>query len=420
MTPLLLIFICLSLGLAGTTVYFYQQMLKHKTVSQQLKKSKRKRTATLISEKSKPINRPIQPSIPFEHILNVIHAGILISSRDGKVVWFNRDAAELLDLNPGQLIGQPLSHILSHLPTLRTNQNNQMGNTSIDFELNGRKVQGGMHILYGSDGLDQGAVAVLNDVTAWHTTVQIQQEKLDAINHELKERLNYMESTTKFLQNSTDGPQKAWLPQLHENVGRVTKLIETLVQTAHIESDETLATFTPAFLNGIVQEALDELKPEIQKRQIYIKTDIDPKMRPIMCQPEHIKTIILELVTNGFRFNRPGGMVQIVGKLQNESEEAFLVLNVSDDGQGIPIDDQQKIFDVFYRPNAHQHGTQRNIGVGLAIVHAIVHAYHGRIWFKSQPDQGTLFTILLPAGDLTQDRPDETDEFDWITETLVP
>ena len=342
-------------------------------------------------------------------------AGILMSGRDGDVIWCNREAADILDETLPELMSKPMGQVLSHLPMRPPPM--EVGLGAADFEYKGRKIKASMHVLYGTDGLDEGAVAILEDVTAWHAALKAQQNKLDALNRELKERLSYMENSAKFLENSMGDVQKPWLPQLHENVGRVTELIETLVQTTLMKSDEDSAKLTPVNLAPLANSVLDELKAEVKQKQIYIKTEIDPQMRPIVFQPDHMKTILRELLTNSLRFNRPGGMVQLVAKLQEEASEAFLVLNISDDGQGIPIDDQKKIFDVFYRPEAGLDGAQRNIGVGLAIVHAIVEAYQGRIWFKSQPEKGTLFTILLPAGNLNYQMAEETDEFDWIEET---
>lgn len=343
--------------------------------------------------------------------------GILIGGQNGDVVWCNREAAEILDEPFSKLMGKPMGIALAQLPMRPSSQ--EAGLSAVEFDHKGRKLKGTMHVLYGRDGLDEGVVAILEDVTAWHTALQVQQSKLDALNKELKARLSYMENSARFFEKSLDGVQKPWFPQLHENVIRVTKLIETLVQTTLVSNDGFLDKLKPIHLNILVTEVLDELRDEVSQKQIYVKTEIESKMRPIMCQPAHVKTILRELLTNSLRFNRPGGMIQLVAKLQEEAGESFLVLNVSDDGQGIPINDQKKIFDVFYRPEASPESSERNIGVGLAIVHAIVEAYQGRIWFKSQPEMGTLFTILLPAGNLDYERPDEADEFDWVEETSL-
>ncbi|MEM8858930.1 MAG: ATP-binding protein [Chloroflexota bacterium] len=415
MTPLTIILFCLIICLAGACAWLGYQLSQTNQKLNKLRQFAAKTTRRSTPKTIKLTKLPPVETAPFEQVLNLISGGILISDRDGVITWVNREAADLLGVTLLELTGKPLSHALSQLPLLPAHLENEADPT--EFELNGRIVQGTIHVLYGSDGLDKGAVAILTDVTGWHTTLRVQQNKLDTINQELKDRLSYMGSTTKLLENSAAGPQKAWLPQLHENVGRVTELIETLVQTALVHSDESSSSLVPIHLSTLVNEVTDELKGEIKERKIFLKTDVDPHMRPILFQHAHMKTIVRELITNGLRFNRPGGMVQLTGKLQEEANEAFLVLNVSDDGQGIPVDDQKKIFDVFYRPNAHQEGSQRNIGVGLAIVQAIVQAYHGRIWFKSVPERGTVFTILLPAGNLSENQSSIEDEFDWIEDT---
>lgn len=361
---------------------------------------------------------------PFEQILNLIPGGVVISNREGKLIWYNREAAEIIGLTSADLANRSIMSVLSKLPMLISDSMGGPESVPAEFDFNGRRIQGMMYVLYGNDGLDQGTVAVLNDITTWYAALRAKQLQLDTINHELRQRLTSMGSYTELLQGNISEQGKAWLPRLHENVGRVTALIDTIMQVTSVKDDGNLQGLTPISIQKIVYDTLKLLKPELEERKIYLKLQVDKQMRPIMAQTVHIQTIIKELLTNSIRFNRPGGMVQITTGIQKDSDsnQDFLILQIADDGQGIPIEDQKKIFDVFYRPDANENSQHRNIGVGLAIVQAIIQAYQGRIWFRSQPNKGTLFTILLPAGRIEDDRPLEPDlfaedhEFDWIAD----
>ena len=410
-----LILTCLVITFAGGCFWLARRCFNQKNEIKQLQ-------ALATKQIKKKRKKNCLPKPPFEQVLNLIPGGIVISDRAGELIWYNREAAEIVDLTNDDLGGRSIMSILSSLPMLISDSTGGSEIAPAEFDLNGRRLQGMIHVLYGNDGLDQGTVAILNDVTTWHAALRAKQKQLDTLNYELRQQLTSMGSYTELLKDNTSAQGQAWLPRLHENVGRVTELIDTIMQVTMVKEDGDLAGLVPVHVSKIIHETLDFLKSEIKERKIYLKLQLNNQMRPIMAQHVHIQTILKELLTNSIRFNRPGGMVQITSDIQkdNESKQEFLVLQIIDDGQGIPIDDQKRIFDVFYRPEANINSKHRNIGVGLAIVQAIVQAYEGRIWFRSQPEKGTVFTILLPAGQLPENQTDRFEpfehesEFDWV------
>lgn len=412
-----LLLICVVVVLAGALAWLGSRYLNaQKEVEQLTQKIGR------IAKKQR--QRKVQPKKPpFEQVLNFISGGVVVSDRDGNLVWHNAEAADILDLDPAEASHSSIMSILSQLPMLISNSIGESEVAPAEFDFNNRRIQGTMYVLYGKDGMDQGTVAVLNDVTTWHAALLAKQRQLDEINHELRQRLTSMGSFTELLEAS-DGENKAWLPKLHETVGRVTQLIETTMQIAAVKGDNDPANHVRVDVKRTIKETIEWLKPDIQAKQIYLKQQVEEDLSPVMAQQVHIQTVLKELLTNSIQFNRAGGMVQIKAASQydEDSQSEFLILNVADDGAGIALDDQKKIFDVFYRPNVGGQSKGRNIGVGLAIVHAIVEAYNGRIWFNSKEGQGTAFTILLPTG-IKHEKPaelsaeieaEDDDEFAWI------
>ena len=417
-----IVFIALICLLTGAVAWVSKQYLDTQKEADRLKEKLQR----LAKKKKQRSIKPTRP--PFEQVLGLMPGGIVISDRDGKLIWYNEKASDILDLAPDEMTRNSIMSILSPLPMLISNSIGESEVAPAEFDLNGRRIQGTMFVLYGKDGLDQGSVAILNDVTTWHAALRSKQKQLDEINHELRQRLTSMGSFTEMLGETQKGKESGWLPRLHETVGRVTELIDTIMQISVVKNDGASADCVPVDVPRTIAETLEWLKPEIDASQIYIKHHIDKTMGPIIAQPVHIQTILKELLTNSIRFNRPGGMIQIKAAVQRDedSRSEFLILNISDDGEGIPAEDQQRIFDIFYRPNAVAQSQHRNIGVGLAIVHAIVEGYNGRIWFKSQEGKGTAFTILLPTGQsvepeeneaVSADKNEDEDEFGWIEET---
>lgn len=414
----LIVLVCL---LAGGMVWLANRNRAGKKELEQLTQKLNRLTKRQKQKKAKP------SAPPFEQILNLMSGGIVVSDRDGKIIWHNEEAADILDFDSAEMTRGSIMSLLSPLPMLISNSIGESEVAPAEFDINGRRIEGTMFVLYGKDGLDRGTVAILNDVTTWHAALRTKQKQLDEINHELRQRLTSMGSFTEMLGTIESDSDNPWLPRLHDTVGRVTELIDTIMQISAVKSNAENVSHVLIDVPEMISETLDWLKPELETNQIFLKQQVDDDIRPIKAQPVHIQTILKELLTNSIQFNRAGGMVQIraATNQDEESKLEFLVLQISDDGQGIPSEDQKKIFDIFYRPDALAHSQQRSIGVGLAIVHAIVEAYDGRIWFKSQEGKGSAFTVLLPSGLTAEEiasftevvNNEEEDEFAWIEDT---
>jgi two-component system sensor histidine kinase VicK len=118
-------------------------------------------------------------------------------------------------------------------------------------------------------------------------------------------------------------------------------------------------------------------------------------------------TILQELITNGIKFNRPGGTIKVTAVPDNINgdKRTYVIISVSDEGIGIDSADQSHIFEEFYRSTheTNSHISSRGIGIGLSIVRALVETYNGRIWFKSTPQQGSTFTFIIPDQPIPQD-----------------
>jgi two-component system, OmpR family, phosphate regulon sensor histidine kinase PhoR len=100
------------------------------------------------------------------------------------------------------------------------------------------------------------------------------------------------------------------------------------------------------------------------------------------------------LISNAIKFTPPRGKILVSAK----AEQGQIIVQVSDNGPGIPVADQPYIFDKFYRASNVPQDTP-GTGLGLAIVRSIVENHQGRIWVNSLPGQGTTFTVVFPIAD---------------------
>jgi two-component system phosphate regulon sensor histidine kinase PhoR len=138
------------------------------------------------------------------------------------------------------------------------------------------------------------------------------------------------------------------------------------------------------------------MQTEAHSKDLFLSVDIDPDLAPVRANRERLKLVWTNLLSNAIKYTEPGGIVAVALKRADE----HLVATVRDTGIGIPPDEQDRIFEEFYRASNARMICPVGTGVGLVIVQRIVENYGGKIWVESEPGLGSKFTFVLPWADL--------------------
>ena len=212
--------------------------------------------------------------------------------------------------------------------------------------------------------------------------------------HELRTPLTALTAASHLLQRP-DLPEE----QRHklgktvaDEVRRLNGMATDFLDLARLESGRSRLVREPVDLGGLVQETLEVIRPQAEAEGVVLETDIDRLMAPLQGDRNRLKQLLLNLLTNAIKYNHRGGFVRI--RLWREGEDQ--VLAVSDNGRGIPPESLPHMFERFYRV-PDQEGRTSGTGLGLAIAKRIADSHRGRISVESQLDQGSTFTIRLPA-----------------------
>jgi two-component system NtrC family sensor kinase len=144
-------------------------------------------------------------------------------------------------------------------------------------------------------------------------------------------------------------------------------------------------------LDVILLYSLDMLQGQIKSKHIKVQSDIAESLPALRANPVRLRQVLDNVVGNAIKYSNKNGEV----KVSIKSEGDQVILQVSDNGPGIPAQDQAHIFDKFYR--GKNMDKQQGSGLGLAIVKSIVDAHQGRIWVESTVGQGSSFFIVLPV-----------------------
>jgi signal transduction histidine kinase len=147
-------------------------------------------------------------------------------------------------------------------------------------------------------------------------------------------------------------------------------------------------------LGEVVQAAHDEVAPLIQAKGQALVLRLPPVTLTSMVDRSKLVMALTNLLNNAMRFTPDGGHILL--ELEPHGAEAWI--RVRDDGPGIPADQLMRIFDQFYQVEGHMTRRHQGMGLGLAIVRAVVQAHGGRVWAESRgPGTGATFTIALPV-----------------------
>jgi signal transduction histidine kinase len=168
----------------------------------------------------------------------------------------------------------------------------------------------------------------------------------------------------------------------------IAEILQAADQTKRQEQEKESVS-----MNALIKNTVDLLRIKAAEKQQTIECDLPKKDLFIMVNPEKIKRVINNLVTNAIKFSNKNDEIKIGLALNNDS----VIISVEDKGIGIPKDIQLKVFDMF--TEAKRKGTMGELpyGLGLSICKQIVEAHNGSIWFNSLPGEGTTFYVKLPV-----------------------
>ena len=187
------------------------------------------------------------------------------------------------------------------------------------------------------------------------------------------------------------GEYQAILRSALEETDRIARLVEGLLLLSRSDAGVLRMDRRQVDLKNLVEEVIREIHPLAGLRSVKLRVgSVEPV--PIQGDPDHLRRLLLNLVDNGIKYARPGGRVEV----SLRKDEKWAILQVSDTGMGIAKEDQEKIFQRFYRTGAARAQGESGAGLGLGIAQSIAAAHGGRIELESSVGQGSIFTVFLP------------------------
>jgi signal transduction histidine kinase len=230
--------------------------------------------------------------------------------------------------------------------------------------------------------------------TAWDQ----QKRFVNDMSHELRTPLSvvqgYLDSTLRRGQNLTS-PQREGLEVAASETNRTVHLLEQLLQLARLDSGQMPLNLAPTDLETVVCEAISIAEADyLESFAALSRITFEPAEFPLMpkVDEDKLRTVLIELLDNALRYS--GSETPINVQLLQQS--GWAIIQVQDQGPGIPLSCQSHVFDPFYRTDDDRSRSTGGTGLGLTLVRSMVEAMAGQVTVHSKPDQGSLFTLRLP------------------------
>lgn len=225
---------------------------------------------------------------------------------------------------------------------------------------------------------------------------QFRREFLQNLSHEFKTPVfaiqGYVESLLAGGMNNPEINQR-FLEKTEKNVERLTNLIQDLDEISKLERGELVLTKTNFIIQDFVKEVFESLsiKAENQNIEFSIKKGCESPLT-VFADKEKIRQVLINLIDNSIKYGRPGG--HIVASMYKVDEKHILI-EISDDGIGIPEKNLQRIFERFYRTEGGRSRDITGSGLGLAICKHIIEAHGQTIHVRSTEGVGTTIGFTL-------------------------
>jgi signal transduction histidine kinase len=342
------------------------------------------------------VGRPLSLRTPdsaveSENLLELIEEGVLIMDASSTAVRANRSARALLGTGQALPARLPSDDLLSivrrvivdHLPVEEI----------VDLRSPTRR---SLHVRASYLDDSGGAVVLLRDISEDQRTQRVRRQFVTHASHELKTPIASIQLLAEAVSDAAENdPERTrqFAQSLLQESQRLNRLVTDLLDLSRVEDPGTIAN-SLTDLSTVAAAEVAAAIPQAAGKMITMRSEVDPGIT-IRGDGGQIALMVRNLLDNAVRYTPTDGDISV--EVRIEKDEALL--RVSDTGVGIPVRDQARVFERFYRVDEGRSRDEGGTGLGLAIVKHVADLHGGHVSVSSQLGEGSTFTIALPMAD---------------------
>jgi len=252
-------------------------------------------------------------------------------------------------------------------------------------------------------------IGVNRDITKEKILDQEKTEFVSLASHQLRTPLTaigwYTELLLKDTHKRLNAEQKKYLQEVATGNRRMIELVSALLNISRLEMGTVMIEPKETNISPIIKSIQEELKHELTKKQQKLHIAIAKNVPIIYSDPNLVRIILQNLVTNAIKYTPAKGTIEITARYAEATQQfanhtipaQSVVINVKDDGYGIPEKEKHKIFEKMYRATNIKSKNTEGTGLGLYMVKMLCNILQADIWFESREKVGSDFFVSLPV-----------------------
>ena len=243
-----------------------------------------------------------------------------------------------------------------------------------------------------------GAWLVYRNVRREVELARIKSNFVSNVSHELRTPLSLIRMYIETLELGrvpSEDQRQHYYRVISQETDRLSSLINNILNFSRIESGQKRYRLTPTDLNTLVHEVLDRYALTFEKQGVEVAVHPETTLPLVRADADAIVEALINLVDNATKYSADHKVVT----LTTGSDKEGVYIEVGDRGIGIPLEEQQRIFDAFYRASDSLVHNTKGTGLGLVLVHHIMEAHGGAVTVQSRPGAGSRFRLYFPLAD---------------------
>lgn len=262
---------------------------------------------------------------------------------------------------------------------------------------------------YSEDRTSRGIMCLIHDNTDRYELDKSRREFVSDVSHELRTPLTVVKDALETIMEypTLDGEMRERLISMAvEECDRMTRIVNDLLVLSRLDNNRTSWQVETFEMSAFLDYLRDIMSIDAKSRSHTLTCEYDDDIGAMTGDREKLNQVLVNIISNSIKYTADGGKIDIRAKNVDDGVE----ICVSDNGMGIPEEDQPRLFERFYRVEKARTSDAGGSGLGLAIAKEIIDAHGGRIWVESNVGEGTKMFVYLPYKSAIADLAPQNDE----------
>ena len=331
----------------------------------------------------------------WQELLSYLRLGVVLVDGNGNVLLSNPAMQRLFALSPEEAKASSLAHFIRHYQFVelwRTARREKITQTlSAEVPQSKRFLRAEAYPL--REPLQDLTLLVFEDVTELRHLETIRRDFVSNVSHELRTPLTSLKVLIESLRSGAlEEPATAsrFLGHIETEVDALTELVSELLELARIESQQFPLQRSPSDPCAVLKQGVERLRLQAERAGVTLTIECEEGLAHVLADAPRLEQVLVNLIHNAIKFTPSGGVITVAAK----QGPGVIEFSVADTGAGISPDNQQRIFERFYKANPARNRV--GTGLGLAIAKHIVEAHEGNIGVESKEGVGSRFFFTIP------------------------